>query len=350
MKLAQVRIVGTGLIGSSIGLALAQQGISVIPVDRDKDAQRLAEDLLGGALGEGPADLTIIATPPAVVLEVLQSEFERNVNGRFIDVSSVKNNLLHQIESFPEIAKRFVGTHPMAGRERGGAQSAQSDLFQGRAWLITPTSKSEPDVLEAAMILAESLGAKSYQMTGTEHDAAMASISHLPQIVSTALASSIKESNRLDLAGQGLRDMTRLAASDAQLWGEILFANSSEVITSLDKFEKQIRLLRRAIEERNIEQLRLIFGAGASGKDAISGKHGSKARNYIQLLIVIEDKPGQLSRLFTESAEVQANIEDLSIEHSPGQETGLITLSFSPEDAPRVMKHLQSKSWKVHIA
>lgn len=350
MTIAQVRIVGTGLIGTSIALGLAQKGIKVDLADADPDNEKLARDLLSSSLGSGKSDFVVIATPPGSTFETLQSEFETNPSASFIDVGSVKNELLLQVEALPVLASRFVGTHPMAGRERGGAKSGQSDLFEGRAWLVTPTAQSQSDVILAAKELISLLGAFPYEMTAKEHDALMASISHLPQVVSTALASSVGEISRLDLSGQGLRDMVRLAGSDPQLWSDILFANKSQIKVALDHFEESLSSLRAAIENEDRNLLSSIFEKGSQSRSRVAGKHGAQPRKYLQLLVVIEDKPGQLSQLFAESAEVNANIEDLSIEHSPGQETGLITLSFSPDDAHRVMAHLRSKSWKVHLA
>ena len=350
MKFAQVRIVGTGLIGTSIALALGNLGIKVVPVDADPENQRLAHDLLAPYLGEGESELTILATPPLRTMGVLISEFERNPNQRFIDTGSVKFKLQQEVNRFPEIAQRFLGTHPMAGREYGGARFAQSDLFQGRAWLLTPSRQTEAQLIADVRELIEALGATPYEMPAENHDDLLALISHLPQLVSTALASSIGESPQLELAGQGLRDMVRIASSNPTLWSEILLSNQENVLSALDSFSHSLNELRAAISRGEKEKIQEIFEEGAAGRIKVSGKHGALPRNYVQLLIVIEDKPGQLSQLFLQCAQINANIEDLSIEHSPGQETGLITLSFSAHDAPRVIEYLRAHSWKVHQA
>ena len=148
----------------------------------------------------------------------------------------------------------------------------------------------------------------------------------------------------------GLRDMVRIASSDPLLWSEIFFANKGNVIKALEDFEGAIELIKRAISTEDKKTLVSIFEEGARKRLQVSGKHGAIARKYVELLIVIDDRPGQLSCLFQECADVNANIEDLSIEHSPGQPTGLISLSFSSEDAGRVMSHLRQRSWKVHQA
>jgi prephenate dehydrogenase len=345
-----VRIVGTGLIGTSIALGLVQHGITVEIDDHDLQAKSLAEDLLQSQLSNRPASLVIVAVPPSQTLTVLRSEYVRNSQATFIDVASVKNNLVRDVESLSGLSSRFVGTHPMAGREVSGPRSAQADLFAGRAWILTPTLKSASDAIDAAEKLVSMLGATSYIMTANHHDELLAQISHLPQIVSTALGASLAGLNdELKLAGQGLRDMTRIATSDPDLWNQILMDNKEFVLQALQSFGKKLESLAGAIESGDDESLKEIFREGSVGRSRVSGKHGSQPRNYSYLLVVIQDEPGALSRLFIECAEINANIEDLSIEHSPGQLTGLITLAFSPDDAQRVQAHLKAKDWKVHL-
>ena len=353
-QIESVRIVGAGLIGTSIALALAQQGVYVSIDDADQKALALAKDLLAPYLkAEGEErrefDLVIIATPPASVVSALNEEFATNSKSIFIDVSSVKTNLIQEIDALPALAERFVGTHPMAGREVSGASSAQADLFNGRAWIITPATKTSARAIAIANELIQALGASSYEMSPQEHDHLMARISHLPQIASTLIASEIQELGAgLELSGQGLRDMTRIAGSDPLLWSEILLENKNEVINTLDQFISRALALKGAISDSKQDEIRAIFKKGNSGRAKVSGKHGAKPRNYLHLLVVIKDEPGALSRLFTECAQIKANIEDLSIEHSPGQESGLITLAFSPEDGERVEAHLKKQDWKVH--
>jgi prephenate dehydrogenase len=352
-ELSKVRIVGTGLIGTSIALALAQNGVKLELDDSNPENLRLAKDLISAQLVTtediGDFDLIIIATPPSVSFELLKREFANNPDSMFIDIGSVKTNLLLDVEGLSDLAINFVGTHPMAGRELSGAASAQADLFHGRAWVITPLPQScETAVLRAKRLIGL-LGATAYVMSASEHDQQLATISHLPQILSTALSASLVDSGAPgELAGQGLRDMTRIAASDGQLWSEIILENQKAILEALQSFELELQELKSAVKRNSVAEIKKFFAKGNDGRALISGKHGAKPRNYQHLLVVIKDEPGALSRLFSECAEVSANIEDLSIEHSPGQLTGLITLALSPEDADRVESHLLSKNWKVH--
>ena len=350
MKSQHVRVVGAGLIGTSIALGLASRGVSVELHDEDQNTLDLAKDLLAPHVKVGVPDLVIVATPPKTISNVLKKEFGNNPQATFIDVGSVKNNLVLEVEALTELAARFVGSHPMAGREVAGPSSAQADLFQGRAWILTPTSMTEESSIDLAKELVEALGAKAYIMGAPAHDSLLARISHLPQITSTALAGAIEQlGDDLNLSGQGLRDMTRIANSDGELWSEILLENQDEVLKAISEYQQIIANLKDALESRDESALKNLFINGNKGRAKVSGKHGSKPRNYSHLMIVIKDEPGALSRLFEQCAAIDANIEDLSIEHSPGQLTGLITLAFSPDDALRVQDHLLSHDWKVHL-
>ena len=350
MKIKHVRVVGTGLIGTSIALGLASRGVSIDLHDEDPETLKLARDLLAPHLAEDSPDLVVIATPPQSTLRALEGEFDKNPQSAFIDVASVKNNLILQVEALTELAARFVGSHPMAGREVAGPSSAQADLFQGRAWILTPTSMTEEPSIDLAKELVQALGATAYIMGAPAHDSLLARISHLPQITSTALAGAIEQlGDDLNLSGQGLRDMTRIANSDGELWSEILLENQNEVLKAITEYQQIIANLKDALERRDESALKNHFLNGNKGRARVSGKHGSKPRNYSHLMIVIKDEPGALSQLFEQCAAINANIEDLSIEHSPGQLTGLITLAFSPDDALRVQDHLLSHDWKVHL-
>jgi prephenate dehydrogenase len=235
----------------------------------------------------------------------------------------------------------------MAGREVGGAESARSDLFEARTWIID-SQEVDGDVLAMGRELISTLGADSIDLPSDEHDKAVALISHLPQIIASILAKQLggKPESWLTLAGSGLRDTTRIAASDPKLWREIISANAAAIEPLLRSFSKDLSsLLDHLSDESAVEK---VIADGVQGRSAIPGKHGGKVREYTYLPIVIEDKPGQLAAIFNECAKAEVNVEDLSIEHSPGQETGLITLALSSSDAKKLAEHLSSAGWSVH--
>lgn len=350
LKTKHVRIVGTGLIGTSIALGLAQHGLTVELFDDDAGALALAQDLLKNQISEAPVDLVIIATPPSNTLNVLRAELSRNPQAMFIDVGSVKFKLQQEIDRLSDLRVRFLGTHPMAGREVSGPSSAQADLFAGRAWIITPTKFTSEELTQEIKSLIELLGATVYEMTPETHDETMARISHLPQLISSSVASLLNQQEfGTELAGQGLRDMTRIAASDPKLWEQIFIENRNAITQALNDFEQRLEEFKNALNTGSSEAITKLIDQGRLGRSKLSGKHGAKPRNYAHLLVVIKDEPGALSSLFNECASISANIEDLAIEHSPGQYTGLITLAFSPEDAQRVFVHLSEKNWNAHL-
>ncbi len=346
-----IRIVGSGLIGTSIGLALAARGVDVEMLDRDPKAQKLAQDLMASKISPNP-EVILFAVPASAIAEVLKVEFELNPGSKFIDIASVKTKPQVEVTGIKGASNRFLASHPMAGREVGGAASARADLFDGRTWIYCPEfldgSKVDSDVIEAGLWLIKALGATPISMTASDHDSAVALVSHLPQIVSSLLAAQLNGSKAsdLELAGAGLRDTTRIAASDPVLWQEIIASNGAQILPLLINLQNDLGSLINSISDP--EQIGALISQGNAGRALIPGKHGGKAREYTQLPVVIEDKPGQLAALFEECAQAKVNIEDLTIEHSPGQFTGLITLALSANDADVLQKHLEKSGWNVH--
>lgn len=346
MALTHVRIVGSGLIGSSIGLALTAKGISVTMVDIDPAAAKLAQDLMGSTPSE-KSEVTLVASPLSTVSEVIKSEIQQGLNLGFIDISSVKVKPIHEVSALDLDMSYFLPSHPMAGREVGGAESARADLFQGRPWIIDSRGV-RTELLEAGREIIEICGAHLIDMPAAEHDRAVALVSHLPQIMSSALAATLEgaPAQWLDLAGTGLRDTTRIAGSNPVLWREILVANQEALTPLLDAVIEDLKNLQLSLSSQN--EVEEFIKSGNRGRSMIPGKHGGVARNYTFLPVVIEDKPGQLAALFDECASAQVNVEDLTIEHSPEQYTGLITLALSKDDAEKLYRHLLAQGWSAH--
>jgi prephenate dehydrogenase len=346
-QLSSVRIVGSGLIGTSIGLGLVQRGVSVQMVDADPKAQSLANDLVGGVEVVDP-ELVVLAMPTSQLSAVIDHENQLNPQSTFIDVGSVKNEVVLHVESISGLSRRFVPTHPMAGREIGGAGSARADLFQGRSWILTPSADLQPQSKDLALKLIAHLGASPIELSATDHDQAVAKISHLPQIAASLIAKQLTgtPAEWMELAGQGLRDTTRIAGSDESLWKEIIYSNRAELEQLLINLQNDVAQMIESLE--NPEKIALLMAQGRAGKALIPGKHGGKAREYWYLPIVIDDKPGQLGAIFNECAAMEVNVEDLNIEHSPGQLSALITLALSENDATKLSNHLAAIGWNVH--
>jgi prephenate dehydrogenase len=293
-------------------------------------------------------DLVIFALPTSMLSQVIQREIALNPQSTFMDVGSVKNEVVLEIKTFSGLSARFLPTHPMAGREIGGASSARGDLFQGRSWILTPEADIAPESKELVLDLIKRLGATPIELSALEHDAAVAKISHLPQIAASLVAKQLinTPAEWMELAGQGLRDTTRIAGSDEKLWKEIIYSNRAEISELLISLQNDLTQMIAALDDPS--KIEALIAAGREGKSIIPGKHGGKAREYSYLPIVIDDKPGQLGAIFNECAAMQVNVEDLNIEHSPGQLSALITLSLSAPDAEKLAVHLTSIGWNVH--
>jgi prephenate dehydrogenase len=349
--ISSVRIVGSGLIGTSIGLCLKAAGVNVEMIDIDPNTAKLAQDLVKSTPVSEP-DLIIVAVPIGVNQSEVIKQLNTNQSSIVCDLASVKSDLLLKVAELSANSENFVSLHPMAGREMSGAQSARADLFTGRAWIGIESGQSSKKAKEITQELIKMCGGSSYWMSSAEHDEVVAKISHIPQILSTALAASLLDisEEKLNLSGQGLRDLTRLADADSKLWSQILLENRERLIPVISSLLAQLEKVLETLNENNTEKMRDFLAKGRDGKAKIPGKHGAKAREYSFLPIVIDDKAGELARIFNECAKVSVNIEDLSIEHSPGQETGLITLALSSADCAKLSEHLEKLGFKVHPA
>lgn len=348
---SSLKIVGSGLIGTSIGLGLIGRGISIEMQDSDPRAQKLARDLVKSQELVNP-EIILFAMPSSALPEALKRELTLNPGSKFIDIGSVKTKPLLDVSRSALAPSNFLATHPMAGREVGGAESSRADLFQSRTWVYMPTDLQglpvAPELLAAGLWIIQALGAAPVAMSAAEHDRAVALVSHLPQVVASLLAGQLVsgESSALDLAGSGLRDTSRIAASKADLWDEILGSNAEQLLPLLISLQSDLGALVEALQ--NGRSVAAFIEKGNTGRAKIPGKHGGAAREYTYLPVVIEDKPGQLAALFNECASAEVNIEDLTIEHSPGQFTGLITLALSQSDAQILSDHLIGSGWNVH--
>jgi prephenate dehydrogenase len=343
-----VKIIGCGLIGTSIALRLKELGEKVWVEDKSPANLALARDLIGNHESE-PAnfDLIIIATPISAIIDVLSNLKNFNENSTVIDIGGLKSKLILKVEDFKDIAPIFISAHPMAGREFVGPSNARADLFEGRAWLLTKTSQSNAKSVDIAKKLGRDLGATSYELSSKDHDSTIAAISHMPQVLSSLMGHLLNNESvdSLNFAGQGLRDVSRLADSDREMWSHLLLENSEEILPRINSAIDLLQKLHDDLSTNNEDGVDQFLAKGKAGRERIPGKHGAKPRTYSYLPIVIDDKPGQLARIFDECAQCSVNVEDLSIEHSPNQETGLITLALSQADALKLKAHMQSKGW-----
>ena len=223
-----VRIVGAGLLGASIGHGLTVRGVDVALDDTSPSQLRLAVDYGAGRRAADTDDpsLVVVAVPPDVTADVIERELARYPRAVVTDVASVKLEPLHTLRERGVDLTHYIGSHPLAGRERGGAISARADIFVGRPWVVCRDEETPSADLALVEGLALDLGATPLEMTPEDHDRAVALVSHVPQLVASLLAGRFVDApdGSLRLAGQGVRDTTRIAASAPELWVQILLS------------------------------------------------------------------------------------------------------------------------------
>ncbi len=351
----QVHIIGSGLLGTSIGLTLKKLGVDVSLEDSSPATLKLAIDFGAGRelSAADEVSLVVVCVPPdAAAVEVIRA-LKLFPSAAVTDVASVKTEILNTVREQAEESFRYVGSHPMAGREKGGALNGRPDLFVGRPWVIITDEAAETEVINRVEALALDLGATPVRMTAAEHDSAVALVSHLPQLLASLLAARLVEASEsaLGLAGAGLRDTTRIAASDPALWLQIVSANSQQLAPILKLFEQDLKKLIAALDSPTAAGSLAVIAAaltkGNQGIARIPGKHGGNNTEYARIIVMIDDKPGELARLLTEIGHAGINLEDLSLDHATGALIGLVELAVLPETEPALVQLLTSKNWKL---
>jgi prephenate dehydrogenase len=375
---ASVIVIGTGLIGTSIALALRPRGVTVWLADSDPAAARLAADIGAGTVlpGDvppapppgGPADVAVLAVPPQAVAPTLARAQAAGLARWYTDVASVKALPVRQARAAGCDMATFVPGHPLSGRERSGPAAARADLFLGRPWVICPGPPVPAEGVTAVGALARTCGAEPAEVSAAEHDRWVALVSHAPHVLSAAMAARLADASggALSLAGQGLRDVTRIAAGDTALWTQILAANAAPVADVLAAVAADLAAVAEALADtahapgpeggtrgsagggsQDLKVLAALLEQGGAGVARIPGKRGAPARAEAAVQVVIPDRPGELARLFQAAGEAGVNIEDIGIEHSPGLPVGVAELTVHPEAVGRLTEALAANGWPV---
>ncbi len=351
----KIAVIGTGLIGTSIALALRERGSTVWLTDSDPAAARLAADLGAGELlpdaTNDPADVAVIAVPPAAVAATLAEAQTRNLAHSYTDVASVKQLPVADARNQGCDLTRYVPGHPLAGREKHGPAAARADLFLGRTWALCPLPETSEAAIQAVTDLVRTCGAVPVRTDPAAHDRWVALISHAPHLVAAAMAARLEEApgEALDLAGQGLRDVTRIAAGDTALWTQILSGNAAPVAEVLAAVAADLAEAARVLAEDDDSDktVAALLYRGQAGVARIPGKHGGAPREFAVVQVVIPDQPGELARLFEAAGAAGVNIEDVRIEHSPGLPVGVAELSVRPAEAGVLLDALEAGGWPV---
>lgn len=262
MLFRTVGIVGVGLIGTSLGMALRRRALAVrvIGVDVDESALAIAKER--GAIDEGTrsfeqlrdSDLVVVAVPPdAVVDTAVRAAGAMRAGGILTDVASIKGSIVRRLEQRLPRGVRYVGAHPMAGSEGQGAAAADPTLLEGRTFVLTPTKRSDPDAVATLTHLAQGLGMRPVVLSPDDHDELVAQISHLPYLVAVAAASAASD-QALDVQGPAFSALARVAGSPVDLWTQICQENRDAIRRALARFREELDRLDRALEDRQALQ------------------------------------------------------------------------------------------------
>ncbi|MFT4263724.1 MAG: prephenate dehydrogenase [Nocardioides sp.] len=345
-----VEIIGTGLLGTSVALACRRAGLEVLLSDLDADHVRTATGL-GAGRPRRPEDrpqLVVVAVPPDHLGEVIASALSAG-DGVVTDVGSIKEIPALAVAGLPG-AERYAGSHPMAGNERSGPLAASATLFDGRPWAITPHAASSPDAVELVRALAEVCGGVVAEMTPAEHDRAVARISHVPHLMAALTAGRLAgaPAEHLALSGQGVRDVTRVAGGDPDLYSQIVGGNATAVAELLGELRAEIDTLLAALTEGDRTSIEAILRRGNAGTTAIPAKHGGPIRPMASVFVAVPDAPGGLARLFADAGEIGVNIEDVRIDHDPGRQVGIVEVVVDAAAADGLVAALGSRGWASH--
>jgi prephenate dehydrogenase len=333
-------LLGTGLIGSSIGVALRAAGFSVAAWDRD--ASHLDGATSIGAFDrrassqadalEG-AELVVLAVPAEATVDILAV---LDTDTLVIDVAGVKGPIAAAGAHLPH----FVATHPMAGAETSGPAGASGSLFRGATWVIV-TDHASPDDLDAVTEIVEAFGAVPVRMTAAEHDIAVALASHLPHLTASALVETVAaDPDALSVAAGGFRDLTRIAASKAPWWPDVLVENRLAVIDAIDALSERLASIAEELRTGEREAISRRLDATADIRRAM-------AAPVVGVRLVLEDRPGQMALVGAALSSSSVDLRDLQLRHATHGGGGVLTLSVRPDEADRLAEALRLQGFTL---
>jgi prephenate dehydrogenase len=364
--LRRVAVVGAGLVGGSVARAAVDVGVEhVVLTDHDPEVRARARDLglaheVLGDLGRTvrDAELVVVAIPSHLVPAVIQDvSAAAPIQAIITDVSSLKSQLVPQVEAFlvqsGRNPARFVGGHPMAGSEDSGPEAADGSMFQGATWVLTPTERTDHRALQALSGFLRDLGARVLALPPDRHDALVAVVSHLPQVAASCLADvagdAVATSGQavLAVAGGGFRDTTRIAASDARLWRDILEGNRPAVLDALDRYRTRLDEVRAALEGGDGERLMALLERASRARRQLVAKE--RPDRLVDVVVPLDDRPGALAATTTALGEAGINIEDLAMRHAAAGDRGALLVRVEEAAARRALEVLEQRGTHAHL-
>ena len=346
---ADLLVVGSGLIGTSIGLALRGQA-DVLLHDPSAAALDVAVDRGAGRRWDGREAFAhaLVAAPPSAVAVTVAELVAAHDGATFSHVASVQRAVQEDLSAAGVPLERVCGSHPMAGKEQSGPGAASAALFAGRPWVLCPSDRTSAEALAAVRRVAELCGAEPVELSAQEHDAAVAIVSHLPQVAASAVAAVLAASDAsLALAGPGLQDTTRIAASDPRLWVEVLRQNAAAVAPLVRRLGSELIGAAEALDTGDLDAVDQLLRRGNAGRRLVPRKRGETDRDFVLVAVSVPDRPGQLAGVLVSAAEAGVNVEDVRVEHLPGRPTGVIELLVHLSAREHARSALGAAGWEV---
>lgn len=344
-----INIIGCGLIGGSIGLALRQDGRRVLVTDADAAtaAEAVSIGAADGTVIDPAADLTVIATPVGVIPE-MAAEVLASTTGIVTDVGSTKADICDRIDD-----PRFLGGHPMAGSEQDGISGARADLFAGAMWVVTPGRSTSDLAFSTVRAMIRTLGAESIALEPAIHDELVAQVSHVPHLTSAALmnladSTSVEHRALLRLAAGGFRDMTRISAGRPAIWPDICVANRDAIVLGLDRLIDALGQTRDLVDQSDKVGLYQLLDRARTARVNLPVGYG-QVDKVAQVAVPIPDRPGEIAAIATLASELDVNILDLEISHSGEGREGVMTLMVDAAMSERILGGLIARGYHPSI-
>ena len=346
-------VVGTGLIGGSLGLALRARGWHVTGDDADADRARAA--LAGGALDEigddTAATVAFVATPAGSVAAVarrLLDDPARRPDLVVTDVAGVKAPVVAAVDH-----PRFVGGHPMAGSEQVGLDGADPDLFTGATWVLTPTATTDLDAFARLQTTVSALGADVVALAPADHDRLVAVVSHVPHLVAATLmnaASKGAEENAalLRLAAGGFRDMTRVAAGHPGIWPDICTENAGAIVAALDQVVDDLTAMRRRVAESDRDGLLDVLQRASTARRSLPAR-APRPDHLAELRVPVPDREGVLAEITTLAGDLGINIYDIEIAHSAEGASGVLLLVVDRNESTKLRDAIVARNYRCTV-
>lgn len=341
-------VVGTGLIGGSIGMALRQAGWLVEGHDLDPARLERAIELgaVDGPPAEGSVDMAFVATPVSATVTAVREVLDR---ARVVtDVGSVKGAIVAAVDD-----PRFVGGHPMAGSEQEGVDGADPALFSGATWVLTPTSTTDPSAYTAVHEVVSLLGADAVAMAPDHHDQLVALVSHVPHLTAATLMGLAAETAEehttvLRLAAGGFRDMTRIAAGHPGIWPDICAENRDAIVATLDRLLAELGRTRDLVAGADRAGLLSALGRARQARVNLPGP-AARPEDMVEMRVPVPDRPGVLAEITTLSTELGVNIADIEIAHSAEGDRGVIVLVIDAKASDLLRGALLARHYRPSV-